>query len=159
MADLNKELQRIEQGEAWNDTDEIVQVEAKKPLDKVIPIRLPAAEWEKLRKEARELGVGPTTLARMWILERMRLRSISPQDIWGLTQLFGVSPFLRSPSSILTPRERDVLSYIAQGYLNKQIAEKLGVSEADIKNHMMAILEKLNSQSSVVVYAEPRSSV
>jgi DNA-binding CsgD family transcriptional regulator len=159
MADLNKELQRIEQGEAWDDTDEIVQVEVKKPLDKVIPIRLPAAEWEKLRKEARELGVGPTTLARMWILERMRLRSISPQDIWCLTQLFGASPFLRSPSLILTPREREVLSYIAQGYLNKQIAEKLDISEADIKNHTRAILEKLNSQSGVVVYAEPKSSV
>lgn len=159
MDDLNKELQRIEQGEAWDDTDEIVQVEVKKPLDKVIPIRLPAAEWEKLRQEARELGVGPTTLARMWILERMRLRSISPQDIWGLTQLFGAGPFLRSPSLILTAREREVLSYIAQGYLNKQIAEKLDVSEVDIKNHMRAILEKLNSQSGVVVYVEPKSYV
>ncbi|MDO8531356.1 MAG: hypothetical protein Q7T26_04180 [Dehalococcoidia bacterium] len=33
----------------------------KKPLDKVIPVRLSADVWEALRKEARELGVGPTT--------------------------------------------------------------------------------------------------
>ncbi len=72
MNDLDKEIQRIEQGDAWDETDEVVQVEVKKPLDKVIPVRLSAEKWEELRKEARELGVGPTTLARMWILERLR---------------------------------------------------------------------------------------
>lgn len=80
MADLNKELERIEQGEAWDESDEVVQAEVKKPLDKVVPVRLTAADWAKLREEARELGIGPTTLARMWILERLRLRSISYQD-------------------------------------------------------------------------------
>ena len=44
----------------------------KRPLDKVIPVRLPSEKWEELRREARELGVGPTTLARMWILEKLR---------------------------------------------------------------------------------------
>jgi len=46
----------------------------KKLLDKVIPVRLSADKWEELRREARELGVGPTTLARMWLLERLRQR-------------------------------------------------------------------------------------
>ena len=72
MADLDKEIERIEQGDAWNESDEVIQVEIKKPLDKVIPVRLSAEKWEELRKEARELGIGPTTLARMWILERLR---------------------------------------------------------------------------------------
>lgn len=72
MANVDKEIQRIEQGEAWNEADEVVEVEVKKPLDKVIPVRLSAEKWEELRKEAHELGVGPTTLARMWILERLR---------------------------------------------------------------------------------------
>ena len=40
-----------------------------------IPVRLSAEKWEELRKEARELGIGPTTLARMWILERLRQRT------------------------------------------------------------------------------------
>ncbi|MBA7541222.1 hypothetical protein ES705_33529 [subsurface metagenome] len=74
MTDLNKAVERIEQGEAWNKTDEVVQVEVKKPLDKVIPVRLPADKWEEIRQEARELGIGPTTLARMWILEHLRQR-------------------------------------------------------------------------------------
>jgi len=74
MADLDKEIQRIEQGDAWDESweDEIVKVEVRKPLDKVIPIRFPADKWETLRKEANELGIGPTTLVRMWILERLR---------------------------------------------------------------------------------------
>jgi len=74
MADIDKAIKEIEQGNAWDASDEVVQVEIKKPLDKVIPVRLSADKWEEIRKEARELGVGPTTLARMWILERLRQR-------------------------------------------------------------------------------------
>jgi hypothetical protein len=74
MADIDKAVEKIEQGDAWKETDEIVQVEVKKPLDKVIPVRLSSDKWEQIRAEARELGVGPTTLARMWILERLRQR-------------------------------------------------------------------------------------
>lgn len=65
-------MDKIERGNAWEETDEVVKIEVKKPLDKVIPIRLPSDKWEQLREEARELGIGPTTLARMWILERLR---------------------------------------------------------------------------------------
>ena len=74
MGDIDKAVEKIEHGNAWEETDEIVHVEIKKPLDKVIPVRLPSDKWEELRQEARELGVGPTTLARMWILERLRQR-------------------------------------------------------------------------------------
>ena len=74
MADLDKAVENIERSDAWNESDEVVRVEVKKPLDKVIPVRLPADKWEQIRQEARELGIGPTTLARMWILERLRSR-------------------------------------------------------------------------------------
>jgi len=72
MADLEKTVRDIETGDAWKEDDQAVQVEVKRPLDKVIPVRLPADKWEQIREEARDLGVGPTTLARMWILERLR---------------------------------------------------------------------------------------
>ena len=74
MADLGKAVEDIDRGDAWNGSDEAARVEVKKPLDKVIPVRLPADKWEQIREEARELGVGPTTLARMWILERLPSR-------------------------------------------------------------------------------------
>ena len=72
MSELDREVQRIEEGDAWEETDEVVDLEVKRPLDKVIPIRLPSDKWEALRREAREMGIGPTTLARMWLLERLR---------------------------------------------------------------------------------------
>jgi hypothetical protein len=75
MIDLDKEVKRIEQGNAWDESDKVVRVDVKKPLDKVIPVRLSADNWEALRKEANELGIGPPTLARMWILDRLRQKS------------------------------------------------------------------------------------
>jgi len=49
--------------------------------------------------------------------------------------------------SPITPRETEILNYIAQGYLNKQIAAKLGISEQTIKNHVTSILRKLNANA------------
>lgn len=43
----------------------------------------------------------------------------------------------------LTPQQTRVLSMLADGLLNKQIAYELGVSEATIKAHVSAILQKL----------------
>ena len=74
MNDLDKAVKDIEQGDAWDETDEVVHIEAKKPLDRVIPIRISTEKWEELRHEAKELGIGPTTLARMWIIEHLRQR-------------------------------------------------------------------------------------
>ena len=49
--------------------------------------------------------------------------------------------------SPLTPREMEILNYIAQGYLNKQIAAELDISEQTIKNHVTSILRKLNANA------------
>lgn len=49
--------------------------------------------------------------------------------------------------SPLTPRETEILNFIAQGYLNKQIAGQLGISEQTIKNHVTSILRKLNANA------------
>ena len=49
--------------------------------------------------------------------------------------------------SPITPRETEILNYIARGYLNKQIAAELGISEQTIKNHVTSILRKLNANA------------
>ena len=47
----------------------------------------------------------------------------------------------------LTRREREVLACIARGLQNKEIAAKLGISLATVRNHVHAILEKLEVHS------------
>lgn len=43
----------------------------------------------------------------------------------------------------LTQREREVLTTIAKGYRNKQIAHELGISEVTVRHHLTAIFGKL----------------
>jgi DNA-binding NarL/FixJ family response regulator len=47
----------------------------------------------------------------------------------------------------LTPQQVRVLMMLSGGLLNKQIAYELGVSEATVKAHVSAILQKLNVES------------
>lgn len=57
--------------------------------------------------------------------------------------------------SPLTLREIEILDYIARGYINKQVASKLGISEQTVKNHLSSILRKLdvNDRTQAVVLA------
>jgi FixJ family two-component response regulator len=47
----------------------------------------------------------------------------------------------------LTPRQREVLSLVVTGLLNKQIAAVLGVSERTVKMHRSHIMEKMQVHS------------
>jgi DNA-binding NarL/FixJ family response regulator len=47
----------------------------------------------------------------------------------------------------LTPQQVRVLMMLSEGLLNKQIAWELGVSEATVKAHVSAILQKLDVES------------
>ncbi len=51
------------------------------------------------------------------------------------------------PPEDLTPREFEVLQFIAQGLTNKGIALELDISTNTVKFHVNAILSKLNAQS------------
>ena len=63
--------------------------------------------------------------------------------------------------SPLTPRETEILNYMAQGFLNRQIGVKLNTSEQTIKNHITSILRKLNAnaRTEAVVIAIKRGLV
>ena len=136
MADIDKEVEKIEQGNAWEESDKVVPVEVKRPLDKVIPVRLSADKWEELRREARELGIGPTTLARMWILERLRWHTTYHPDIMRF-------PGVLHPSFSST--EAAILQYVVQGFCTREISEKLGVDDQTINEFIKAITEKITA--------------
>ena len=47
----------------------------------------------------------------------------------------------------LTEREREILRWLADGLQNKEIAQKLGISLATVRNHIHNMLEKLDVHS------------
>jgi DNA-binding NarL/FixJ family response regulator len=56
----------------------------------------------------------------------------------------GASP----PNSLrLTPRELDILGLVDEGLTNKQIAQRLGIEPATVKNHVHKALQKLKSRN------------
>jgi DNA-binding NarL/FixJ family response regulator len=57
--------------------------------------------------------------------------------------------------SPLTPREIEILEYVAQGNSNKEIAYQLGISDQTVKNHITSILRKLavNDRTQAVIFA------
>lgn len=54
-------------------------------------------------------------------------------------------PQAPAADSTLTPREAEVLSLLADGHSNKQIARTLGVSLKTVQNHVSRILDKLQA--------------
>ncbi len=72
-----------------------------------------------------------------------------------VTQLRRKEPVNHELKEPLTPREREILRWLARGNSNKLIARNLEVTESTVKVHMQNILRKLNLGSRVqaAVYA------
>jgi FixJ family two-component response regulator len=54
---------------------------------------------------------------------------------------------LRAHHDSLTPREREVMTLVVSGLLNKQIADQLGTSEKTIKVHRSNVMHKMEADS------------
>ena len=54
---------------------------------------------------------------------------------------------LRKHYSLLTPREREVLSFVVAGFANKQTASDLGIAENTIGVHRVQIMRKMGARS------------
>jgi len=54
---------------------------------------------------------------------------------------------LRVHFEALTPREREVLTFVTAGLMNKQIAAELGVSEITVKVHRGNVMKKMGARS------------
>ena len=54
---------------------------------------------------------------------------------------------LRSRFASLTPREREVMTRVVTGLLNKQIGAELGTSETTVKIHRHQVMEKMGAAS------------
>lgn len=104
-----------------------------------------------LRAAAGEHPINDTVLSQPKVATKLLEQF---QDFsWGKGAESFVSP--------LTPRETEILSYMAKGYLNKQIADALCISEQTIKNHITSILRKLdaNARTQAVIIAVKRGLI
>jgi FixJ family two-component response regulator len=54
---------------------------------------------------------------------------------------------LRKRFATLSPREREIMSHVAQGRLSKQIAGDIGIAEATVKVHRSRAMQKMNAHS------------
>jgi two-component system nitrate/nitrite response regulator NarL len=82
-----------------------------------------------------EVYCSPAVTARF--VQRLRARAAE----LGLR-----SSAVAGPRIPLTEREREIVFHIDQGCSNKEIARRLGIELATVKNHVHHILEKLNAR-------------
>jgi len=81
------------------------------------------------------------------------IRKVLAGDVWVPAEIDLGGPEDRETTDLvrrvatLTPQQVRVLTMLSEGLLNKQIAYELGVSEATVKAHVSAILQKLNVES------------
>ncbi len=118
----------------WDTLKEI----RKNPKTKNVPVIMITAVNEEQKMVAGLRGgaddyiikpfVLPNILARMEAVLRRAKRQSEPSD-----------ELLQN----LTPREKEVLQMAAKGANNKEIAEKLVLSEVTVKSHMNSIFKKL----------------
>jgi DNA-binding NarL/FixJ family response regulator len=84
---------------------------------------------------------------------RGAIRTVLDGGAWTPSDVDLSAPADRETSDLvkrlatLTPQQVRVLMMLSEGLLNKQIAYELGVSEATVKAHVSAILQKLGVES------------
>jgi two-component system nitrate/nitrite response regulator NarL len=85
---------------------------------------------------------------------------MSPQMTGKLMQSVRSSPVVAAAPTVvdkdrLSPREREILTFLTRGASNKEIARTLDLAESTVKIHVQNILKKLNLLSRVqaAVYA------
>ena len=96
---------------------------------------------QELVQTIRDVAVG------FYLADDKRL-SRAERDIWLEQQIDeSTGPYMIDTEGHyipLSPREMQILEHVTLGMINKEIANKLGISQQTVKNHMTSILKKLN---------------
>ncbi len=82
-------------------------------------------------------------VSRADLLQAIRQVASGHSLIDSKTAKQAMERLIQLPGSELTEREREVLTLVARGYTNKQIADTLFVTEKTARNHVSHILDKL----------------
>jgi two-component system NarL family response regulator len=101
---------------------------------------------EEVAEAIRVVMQGHSLISPLMTSKLLRQFNVLARQAAGRAQL---------PAPVLTARELEVLRLVARGMSNRDVAEKLYISENTVKNHVRNILEKLHSHSRIeaVMYA------
>ena len=117
--------------------------------------------------EAMRLGVGGVVLKELEVpLLIQCIRKVYAGDQWlerrsvsrAIGKMLQREAGAREIAKILTPRETEIVRLVASGLRNKEIADKLAISEGTVKSHLHRSYEKLHVDSRVALlrYAQAK---
>ncbi|MGF7163091.1 DNA-binding NarL/FixJ family response regulator [Rhodoligotrophos appendicifer] len=113
-----------------------------------------ATEEPPVMRRAIDLGASgfvpkstPVGVIRAAVAEVLKGEIWLPADIAGSGSSDHETDEIARKIATLTPQQVRVLMMLREGLLNKQIAYGLGVSEATVKAHVSAVLQKLGVES------------
>jgi DNA-binding NarL/FixJ family response regulator len=139
MPDVNGLTVLSELGGAESSIRTIVLTASEEERDYVETVRrgargivLKAAATERLLEGIRKVHQG-----EIWIDQRVAA------DVMQAMSQPGGTRVSRTGKDLLTPREGEIVGLVTQGFRNKEIAEKLSISEQTVKNHLQNIYDKL----------------
>lgn len=140
----------------------------------VLPTRvivLTAAEDDRDVIRAMQLGARGVVLKQsVSDLLLKSIRKVYEGEIWldnrikaDVINAFKQSVELGRPRErpLLSDREKEIVQLVAQGFRNREIGEKLSISEQTVKNHLHNIFDKVgvSDRLELVLYAIRRSLV
>jgi NarL family two-component system response regulator LiaR len=86
----------------------------------------------------------------VWLGLRLTRSAAPSPGIVTVAPIAATTPFVRNATQVaslgVTPRELEILELIAQGLSNREIAEKLFVSENTVKTHSSRVFDKLGAK-------------
>lgn len=148
-----------EDGLAW-----LPRISAAVPSARVLiltALRDRARDEEALRAGARGLvlkDAAPEVLLQA-------IRSVAAGALWFDPRVLA-APRRATPApaaaadalGVLTARERDIVSLVAEGLRNEEVGRRLGITEKTVRNHLTAVFQKLgvSGRLELVVYAFDR---
>jgi two-component system nitrate/nitrite response regulator NarL len=92
------------------------------------------------------------------------IRSVAGGALWFDPRLLAQPPVRAAPRPQgrttadpleLTPRERELVTLVAEGLRNEEVGRRLGITEKTVRNHLTAVFQKLgvSGRLELVVYA------
>jgi DNA-binding CsgD family transcriptional regulator len=86
----------------------------------------------------------------IWLGQKLTRERVVSREVRVEVPVTRREPFVRDPARVeelgLTPRELDILEAMAAGLSNREIAERLFVSENTVKTHAVRLFSKLSAR-------------